>query len=359
MILRGGVQFGLVAVIFISCQSGALTYNERLGERMDDQKDLHFEESFRQLAYDLEVILQRHLRTWNFFTETNSVFDEGVTIDKNCLTAKLGGNVNISHVNGDVHLHNEKSGVISKDETSNYDDLQNPHSKRWKCSKVRVQQHNNTEHKSANERFFPKKDVAERKQVSIDEEERLLDDQREGKRKGKRSIWSVERRNPWQRTKRSTTGIPVMYMPGQKKKRQCVAAGGIFSGYNALSYLSFMTGILSLVLNVNNNINNNNNNNNLNDNNAVSNNNVDANSNSQTANQIVVFPPGRRRRSFADLWLTSSAASERLEEVVTNGGKRSVGSVGYDLLADGMITGLKLMAASALEEVNASVRRNG
>ncbi|XP_066984634.1 uncharacterized protein [Macrobrachium rosenbergii] len=367
--IRRGVHFGL-AVIFILGQAWALTHNEglereRLEKRMDHQKDLHFEETFRQLAYDMEVILQQHLRTWNFLTETNAVFDEGVAIDKNWFTVKLGDEVNMYHVNGDLRFHSEKSDFISKGETrddkrvnvtSNHDLRQNPHSKKWKC-KVCVQRNNITENKSVRERFLPNKDVEERKQVFLKEEERPLDDQREPKREKKR-----KGRSPWQRMKRSS-GIPVMYMPGQKKKRQCVAAGGIFSGYNALSYLSFITGILSLILNVNNNINNNNNNNNLNDNNAVSNNNVDANSNSQTANQIVVFPPGRKRRSFADLWLASArfdstAASDKLEKLVANGCGRSAGSAG-NYLADGMATGLKLMAASVLEEVDASLRRNG
>ncbi|XP_071525381.1 uncharacterized protein [Panulirus ornatus] len=102
---------------------------------------------------------------------------------------------------------------------------------------------------------------------------------------------------------RRSGNIPVMYMPGKRTRRKCVEVNGIISGYNTFSYLSFITGVISLVLNVNNNINNNNNNNNLNANSAVSNNNVDANVNSNTANQITVFPPGRKRRSLVDVML--------------------------------------------------------
>ncbi|XP_076068278.1 uncharacterized protein LOC143040759 [Oratosquilla oratoria] len=107
--------------------------------------------------------------------------------------------------------------------------------------------------------------------------------------------------------------VPVIYMPGQKKKtRKCVNVHGIFNSHNAYNYLSFVTGIISLILNINNNINNNNNNNNINDNNAASNNNVDANSNTQSGNQIVVFPGRRRRRrrTFLDVLLDSSDSSD-------------------------------------------------
>ncbi|CAL4116546.1 unnamed protein product [Meganyctiphanes norvegica] len=93
--------------------------------------------------------------------------------------------------------------------------------------------------------------------------------------------------------------MPPMYMQGDSKKRPCVNTKGIFSGHSTFDYLSFVTAIISMVLNANNNINDNNDNNNINDDNSASNNNVDANSNSNTGNQIIVMPGGRRRRRLA------------------------------------------------------------
>ncbi|XP_076068407.1 uncharacterized protein LOC143040852 [Oratosquilla oratoria] len=97
------------------------------------------------------------------------------------------------------------------------------------------------------------------------------------------------------------SGFPVIYMPGRKKKRKCSQVQGILGGFNTFNYLTFVNGIITLILNVNNNLNNNNNNNNLNNNNDISNNNINSNSNTQNANQVVIFPPGRKKkRSVAD-----------------------------------------------------------
>ncbi|CAL4116542.1 unnamed protein product, partial [Meganyctiphanes norvegica] len=104
------------------------------------------------------------------------------------------------------------------------------------------------------------------------------------------------------RSRRGTTQgrqgqMPLMYMAGDtKKKRQCAQVNGILAGFNTFSYLTFVNGVITLVLNVNNNINNNNNNNNLNNNNDLSNNNLNSNSNTQNANQIIIMPPGRKKR---------------------------------------------------------------
>ena len=87
-----------------------------------------------------------------------------------------------------------------------------------------------------------------------------------------------------QREKRSK--MPVIYMPGQKKKRKCAHVTGILAGFNTFNYLTFVNGVITLVLNINNNINNNNNNNNLNNNNDISNNNIDVNQNTNTASQV-------------------------------------------------------------------------
>ncbi|XP_068249042.1 uncharacterized protein [Palaemon carinicauda] len=353
-------------VILITGLVVALPRNERTkeeqGGRNEDQNDLNLEENYRKIAYDLEVILQQYLRTWNFLTETKSVFDEGEVIDKNWFIAY--DDVDIPHLRGDISFPFNKSVIVNEVEnrddntviTCNNFDTQNTHSKKWKC-KVRVQKNTIAWNKTVKERY-PTIDVKERKSVILRDDEPSLNEQRhaEGKKLRKRS-------GELKRTERSA-GIPVMYMPGEKKKRQCVAAGGIFSGYNALSYLSFITGILSLILNVNNNINNNNNNNNLNDNNDISNNNVDANSNSQTANQIVVFPPGRKRRSFAD-WLlqsvnlyASTAKSGDVKKLATDDREKSTNSASHHII-DGMTKGLRLMVSAILNNIDSTLKRNG
>ncbi|XP_047483888.1 homeobox protein 5-like [Penaeus chinensis] len=112
-------------------------------------------------------------------------------------------------------------------------------------------------------------------------------------------------------------GIPVMYMPGKKKKRKCSQVSGLLAGFNTFNYLTFVTGVITLVLNANNNINNNNNNNNLNNNNDISNNNVNANTNTQNGNQVVIFPPGRKRRSIAD-WLLQALNRPQVVEAKTS-----------------------------------------
>ncbi|XP_045129324.1 myb-like protein W [Portunus trituberculatus] len=104
----------------------------------------------------------------------------------------------------------------------------------------------------------------------------------------------------------------IIYMPGRgnEKVRECALIHGLLGGFNTFNFLSFATGLVTLILNVNNNINNNNDNNNVNANNDINNNNVNANLNTQNANQVVVFPPGRRRRSVADLLMTAADTQE-------------------------------------------------
>lgn len=63
-------------------------------------------------------------------------------------------------------------------------------------------------------------------------------------------------------------------------------ASAVFSGSNAMSYISFLANVMALVLNINNNVNNNNNNNNINSNNNIDNNNANLNINSNNANQV-------------------------------------------------------------------------
>ncbi|KAK4316465.1 hypothetical protein Pmani_012367 [Petrolisthes manimaculis] len=73
---------------------------------------------------------------------------------------------------------------------------------------------------------------------------------------------------PWKRRpKREDSNVPVFYMPGgPKKTRDCAMVNGLLGGFNTFNYLTFVTGLITLVLNV------------------------------------VIFPPGRKRRSLTD-WL--------------------------------------------------------
>ena len=66
------------------------------------------------------------------------------------------------------------------------------------------------------------------------------------------------------RNKRSETLSSQTVYQFQKKQRKCknLRSYGIASGGNALSYMSFVASVITLVLNINNNINANNNNNN-------------------------------------------------------------------------------------------------
>ncbi|XP_063599532.1 serum factor response D-like [Penaeus indicus] len=86
--------------------------------------------------------------------------------------------------------------------------------------------------------------------------------------------------------------------------RPCRGDGtsAVFSGSNAMSYISFLANVMALVLNINNNVNNNNNNNNINSNNNIDNNNANLNINSNNANQVNIMPPGGRRRRHLPPW---------------------------------------------------------
>ena len=85
----------------------------------------------------------------------------------------------------------------------------------------------------------------------------------------------------------------------QKKQKKCknLKSHGIASGSNALSYMSFVASVITLVININNNINANNNNNNQVNINFGNNNNLVSNLNQNVGNNFnLMFPPGRRRR---------------------------------------------------------------
>ena len=85
----------------------------------------------------------------------------------------------------------------------------------------------------------------------------------------------------------------------QKKAKKCknLRSYGVASGANALSYMSFVAAVITLVININNNINANNNNNNQVNLNFGNNNNLITNLNQNVGNNFnLMFPPGRRRR---------------------------------------------------------------
>ena len=72
----------------------------------------------------------------------------------------------------------------------------------------------------------------------------------------------------------------------------------ISGGTNAFHFLSFVAGVLNLIVNVNNNINNNNVNVNGINANANSNQNSDANVNNNAANVIMVMPGKKRKKKW-------------------------------------------------------------
>nr|XP_027236684.1 uncharacterized protein LOC113827933 [Penaeus vannamei] len=313
------------------------------GSLPEDAKEV----AYRALAYDLEVILQQHLNNWKFLTETRSTIDMGEVFDKKrFLNPK---NVqNPSRKARDVKWPNLDAASVQCDKIF--------------CSEVKMNKTKNKRGKDEdtsgtqerNRTFYREKtqstpDHSRNGMADTDGTLEIRENEEEqAKERDERSLHGG---------KRKPRNIPVMYMPGKKTKRKCVAAGGILSGHNAFSFLSFVTGVLSLVLNVNNNINNNNDNNNLNDNNAISNNNVDANANTQNANQIVVFPPGRKRRSFSDwriLQLISQRPYNAREKDDVDSKQRATQcnkGLSHHHVTDAMTSGLRLLAASAIEDL--------
>ena len=105
------------------------------------------------------------------------------------------------------------------------------------------------------------------------------------------------------RSKRSETISSQTVYQFQKKQKKCknLRSYGIASGSNALSYMSFVASVITLVLNINNNINANNNNNNQANINFGNNNNLVSNLNQNVGNNFnLMFPPGRKRRHLKD-----------------------------------------------------------
>ncbi|XP_066984635.1 uncharacterized protein [Macrobrachium rosenbergii] len=227
------------------------------------------DQDLQQLGFDFEVMLKLFLRDWRFLTETGNITDVGdVILKEDLLSAK-------------EPLSGETQGFrYGKEDVSD-------------CF-----------HGSQDAR-----DVTVRSEEDIGNSEEYhhdVDSVHNGSRED----------NEYARARHVRDGakVPVIYMPGGKKKRKCADVNGMLAGFNTFNYLTFVTGVITLILNVNNNINNNNNNNNLNNNNDLSNNNVNANTNTQNANQVVIFPPGRKRRFIAD-WILQMMPSSQSESL--------------------------------------------
>ena len=88
----------------------------------------------------------------------------------------------------------------------------------------------------------------------------------------------------------------VFYLKAKPPKKKCsgtISRLGVASSTNALSYMSFIASVITLVLNINNNINANNNNNNRINVNFASNTNSLSNVNQNVGNNFnLMFPPG-------------------------------------------------------------------
>ena len=94
----------------------------------------------------------------------------------------------------------------------------------------------------------------------------------------------------------SILSFTFQYSPPKRKCRN-TSSLGVASGSNALSYMSFVAAVITLVLNINNNINANNNNLNRVNLNYGSNKNTLTNLNQNVGNNFnLMFPPGKKKR---------------------------------------------------------------
>ncbi|KAK4316466.1 hypothetical protein Pmani_012368 [Petrolisthes manimaculis] len=281
------------------------TENIKIKREIPQEHPLDKEETYRTLAYEFEVLLEDHRRSWRHLTNNSEGVDVGgVFVSRRWLKTNQGRPIKqIPNEPNKTRLTNQNTPTNEALTSINHYFVNHVISN----YQVSTNHDNHSNHITSTNRALtnnsgtPSIHQPDTKLVKTNEELKTH---------------NVAANNRG-RTKRDS-GLPVFFMPGKKKTRECVSTWGLLSGYNAFSYLSFVTGVLSLVLNINNNINNNNNNNNLNDNSAISNSNVDANVNGNTANQIVVFPPGRKRRSLLDValyWLSQSTSTTHTQHI--------------------------------------------
>ncbi|XP_042867996.1 exonuclease 1-like [Penaeus japonicus] len=236
------------------------------------------EVAFKTLGFEFEMLLKNHLRDWRFLTETPTEMDMGEFFSKR--------------------------NFISRSNTTSPEDLKND-TRNPDQMKKHININSPGNNLKDSEVIPPKEsdliDFSEQDHMAANIPPDLNTESGASGPTRKLDSNAIEVSERSGRAARDA-GIPVIYMPGKKKKRKCSQVSGLLAGFNTFNYLTFVTGVITLVVNANNNINNNNNNNNLNNNNDISNNNVNANTNTQNANQVVIFPPGRKRRSIAD-WL--------------------------------------------------------
>ena len=116
-----------------------------------------------------------------------------------------------------------------------------------------------------------------------------------------------------------------MYFQYSPPKRKCrnTQSLAVASGSNALSYMSFVAAVITLVLNINNNINGNNNNlNRINLNYGSSKNTITSLNQNVGNNFNLMFPPGkkkkRRRRRRRSEKRESKVKIQNLEDFLLN-----------------------------------------
>lgn len=242
------------------------------------QNDLT-EIEYRSLAFDFELLLSNYLKEWQHLTETSKTVHIGEFFGKEWFAREYGRSCEILGTCG--NKTNSCGGKnLYSDGHRPKDAVKKTTKKLIKEPKINIKTfyHQKSEERRWNTTtFLPGNEAeAERK------EESELSDTNKGHEKTDK-----EPRKKRRRRRRNESNVPVFYMPGgPKKTRNCAMVNGLLGGFNTFNYLTFVTGIITLILNVNNNLNNNNNNNNLNNNNDISNNNVNANTNTQNANQV-------------------------------------------------------------------------
>ncbi|KAG7173098.1 putative uncharacterized protein DDB_G0277255 [Homarus americanus] len=261
--------------------------------RLVDFGDLEY----RMLDFEFEVLLKMYLKEWRFLTEDSKMMDLGEVLPKRTFIRES--------YTRDIKISNHRNGRVV--------DTSKPRSKtlgNTKVSGLNTSLNNEVSHRMDTnvKRMNHEKSLTSNVSQNLTNVIKTLEEEGlSGSMMGAEVDEEDQEEEVLSRGKRGG-GMPVMYMPGGgKKTRKCSQVNGLLGGFNTFNYLTFVTGVITLVLNVNNNLNNNNNNNNLNNNNDISNNNVNANTNTQNANQVVLFPPGRKRRSLAD-WLLQVAS---------------------------------------------------
>lgn len=318
------IRFALLFLVWCSSGDSVLVFASEVGWTEMDYRTLNFE---------FEVLLKTFLKEWRHLTETPEVRDLGAVLSTRSLLEKgvleeacdevgkcTGGDERFDGVNSDEDKTSTLPGTpnlvkygyrenqldVSAD-IGNVSEIQSAAPIVTELSKL----HDSSRPPENNFVAQGMQPYLEKATNKLQEEKvvhrgrkpqnETLKENREDSLARETPNWDAKTLNSKEterqefeshRGKRSEDGgMPVIYMPGggagAKKTRKCAQVNGLLGGFNTFNYLTFVTGVLTLVLNVNNNLNNNNNNNNLNNNNDISNNNVNANTNTQNANQVM------------------------------------------------------------------------